>query len=76
MRTSTLTVKKLDNIGYEIELRDVYFMYPHGEEQVLHLVDRKFKIGDKMIIVGENGSGSQDKLVTEKNSKYYDLWNA
>ncbi len=57
MYKGTLAVEKRDDIDYEIEFRDVSFKYPRSEEWVLRHVNMKFKIGDKLAIVGENGSG-------------------
>lgn len=42
---------------YEIEFRDVSFKYPASETYALRHVNMKFKIGEKMAVVGENGSG-------------------
>ncbi|MCM1057407.1 MAG: ABC transporter ATP-binding protein/permease [Firmicutes bacterium] len=57
MYKGTLAVEKRDDIDYEIEFRDVSFRYPGGETWALRHVSMKFKIGDKLAIVGENGSG-------------------
>lgn len=57
MYHGTLAVEKRDDIDYEIEFRNVSFRYPGTENWVLRNVDMKFKIGDKLAIVGENGSG-------------------
>ena len=57
MYKGTLAVEKRDDIDYEIEFRDVSFKYPRSEEWVLRHVNMKVKIGDKLAIVGENGSG-------------------
>lgn len=57
MYKGTLIVEKRDDIDYEIEFRDVSFQYPRSEEWALRHVNMKFKIGDKLAIVGENGSG-------------------
>ncbi len=57
MYQGTLAVEKRDDIDYEIEFRDVSFRYPGTETWVLRHVDMKFRIGDKLAIVGENGSG-------------------
>ncbi len=57
MYKGTLAVEKRDDIDYEIEFRDVSFKYPRSEEWALRHVNMKFKIGDKLAIVGENGSG-------------------
>ena len=57
MYKGTLAVEKRDDLDYEIEFRDVSFQYPRTENWALRHVSMKFKIGDKIAIVGENGSG-------------------
>ncbi len=57
MYRGTLAVEKRDDIDYEIEFRDVSFKYPRSEHWALRHVNLKFKIGDRLAIVGENGSG-------------------
>ncbi len=57
MYHGTLAVEKRDDIDYEIEFRDVSFRYPNTDTWVLKNVNMKFRIGDKLAIVGENGSG-------------------
>lgn len=57
MYRGTLAVEKREDIDYEIEFKDVGFCYPRTENWVLRHVDMKLKIGDKLAIVGENGSG-------------------
>ncbi len=57
MYKGTLAVEKRDDIDYEIEFRDVSFKYPRTDAWALRHVNMKFKIGDKLAIVGENGSG-------------------
>lgn len=57
MYQGTLAVEKRDDIDYEIEFRDVSFQYPRSDEWALRHVSIKFKIGDRLAIVGENGSG-------------------
>ena len=57
MYKGTLAVEKRDDIDYEIEFRDVSFRYPGADAWALHHVSMKFRIGDKLAIVGENGSG-------------------
>ena len=57
MYKGSLAVESEDINGYEIEFRDVGFQYPRTENWVLRHVNMKFKIGDKLAIVGENGSG-------------------
>jgi len=57
MYKGSLAVEKRDDIDYEIEFRDVSFKYPRTDTWVLRHVNMKFRIGDKLAIVGENGSG-------------------
>lgn len=57
MYKGTLAVEKRDDIDYEIEFRDVSFKYPGTDSWVIRHVNMKFKIGDKLAIVGQNGSG-------------------
>ncbi len=57
MYLGSLAVEKRDDIDYEIEFRDVGFQYPGTDTWVLKHVNMKFRIGDKLAIVGENGSG-------------------
>ncbi len=42
---------------HEIEFRNVSFKYPGSETYALRNVSLKFKVGKKVAIVGENGSG-------------------
>lgn len=57
MYQGTLAVEKRDDIDYQIEFRDVSFKYPRTDFWALRHVNLTFKIGDKLAIVGENGSG-------------------
>lgn len=43
--------------NYEIEFRDVSFKYPSSETYVLKNVSLKFRIGERLAVVGMNGSG-------------------
>ncbi len=52
-----LAVEKRDDNDYEIEFCDVSFRYPRTENWALRHVSLKFRIGDKLAVVGENGSG-------------------
>lgn len=45
------------DIDYEVEFRDVSFRYPGAESDTLHHVNIKFHIGQRLAIVGMNGSG-------------------
>lgn len=57
MYHGTLAVEKRDDIDYEIEFRNVSFRYPGTDVWVLRNVNMRLGIGDKLAIVGENGSG-------------------
>lgn len=48
--------KRLDN-RYEIEFKNVSFRYPGREEYALRNFSLKLRIGERMAIVGRNGSG-------------------
>ena len=61
MYQGTLPVKKCaffdggDN-DYEIEFRNVGFKYPASESYALKNVSMKFRIGERLAVVGKNGS--------------------
>lgn len=57
MYKGTLTVEKRDDNEYEVEFRDVSFKYSNTDSYALRHVNLKFKIGEKLAIVGMNGSG-------------------
>ncbi len=42
---------------YEIEFRDVSFKYPGSEQYALRHVSMKFNVGERLAVVGMNGSG-------------------
>ena len=42
---------------YEIEFRDVSFRYPGSETYALRHVSLKFQVGERLAVVGMNGSG-------------------
>ena len=42
---------------YEIEFRNVSFRYPGAENYSLHNLSLKFNIGERLAVVGKNGSG-------------------
>ena len=48
--------KRLDN-RYEIEFRHVSFKYPGAEQYALKDFSLKLRVGERMAIVGMNGSG-------------------
>lgn len=57
MYQGSLTVEKRDDNEYYVEFRNVSFKYPNTEAYALRNVNLKFKIGEKLAIVGMNGSG-------------------
>ena len=57
MYQGSLSVEKRDDTDYNGEFRDVSFRYPHTREYALRHVNLKFKVGEKLAVVGMNGSG-------------------
>ena len=57
MYQGSLTTEKRSDRKYEIEFRDVSFKYPGTETWALRHVSMKFNVGERLAVVGENGSG-------------------
>ncbi|GHV12799.1 ABC transporter ATP-binding protein [Clostridia bacterium] len=57
MHKGTLPVEKRDDNEYEIEFKNVSFKYPGSENYALKNLSMKFKIGQRLAVVGMNGSG-------------------
>ncbi len=57
MYQGSLTTEKRSDRQYEVEFRDVSFKYPGSDLWALRHVNMKFKVGRRLAIVGENGSG-------------------
>ncbi len=57
MYQGSLTTEKRSDRQYEVEFRNVSFQYPGSESWSLKNVSMKFKVGKRLAIVGENGSG-------------------
>lgn len=57
MYQGSLTVEKRSDRDYEVEFRDVSFKYPNASEYALRHVNMKFKVGERLAVVGQNGSG-------------------
>ena len=57
MYQGSLTTEKRSDRQYEIEFRDVSFRYPGSSTWALRHVNIKFRIGRRLAVVGENGSG-------------------
>ncbi len=57
MYQGSLTTEKRSDRQYEVEFRDVSFKYPGADAWSLRHVSMKFRVGERLAIVGENGSG-------------------
>ena len=57
MYQGSLTTEKRSDRQYEVEFRNVSFRYPGRVDWALKNVSMKFKVGRRLAIVGENGSG-------------------
>lgn len=57
MYQGSLTVEKRDDNEYYVEFKNVSFKYPDTDTYVLWHVNLKFKVGEKLAVVGMNGSG-------------------
>lgn len=57
MYQGSLTTEKRADKNYEVEFRNVSFKYPNTETYALSHVSMKFKIGERLAVVGMNGSG-------------------
>ena len=57
MYQGSLSTEKRSDRQYEVEFRDVSFKYPGSEIWALRHVSMKFKVGNRLAVVGENGSG-------------------
>ena len=57
MYQGSLTTEKRSDRQYEVEFQDVSFKYPGSNQWALRHVNMKFRVGSRLAIVGENGSG-------------------
>lgn len=57
MYQGSLTTEKRADRKYEVEFRDVSFRYPGTDAWALRHVSVKFRVGERLAVVGENGSG-------------------
>ena len=57
MYQGSLTTEKRADRNYQVEFKNVSFKYPGSESWALRNVSMKFRIGKRLAIVGENGSG-------------------
>lgn len=57
MYQGSLTTEKRADRQYEVEFKDVSFKYPNTDTWALRHVNMKFRVGRRLAVVGENGSG-------------------
>ena len=57
MYQGSLTTEKRSDRQYTVEFRDVSFRYPESEQYALRHVNMKFRVGERLAVVGMNGSG-------------------
>ena len=57
MYQGSLTTEKRRDRDYEVEFCDVSFKYPDTEIYALRHLSLKFKVGERLAVVGMNGSG-------------------
>lgn len=57
MYQGSLTVEKRSDKNYEVEFRNVSFCYPNTQTYALKNISLKFKVGERLALVGQNGSG-------------------
>ena len=57
MYQGSLTTEKRSDRQYDVEFKDVSFKYPGSDTWALRHVNMKFKVGSRLAVVGENGSG-------------------
>lgn len=57
MYQGSLTTEKRSDRQYEVEFKDVSFRYPGSPDWALRHVNMKFRVGQRLAVVGENGSG-------------------
>lgn len=57
MYQGALTTEKRSDRKYDVEFRDVSFRYPGAASWSLRHVSVKFRVGSRLAVVGENGSG-------------------
>lgn len=57
MYQGSLTTEKRSDRQYEVEFKDVSFRYPGSDDWALRHVNLKFRVGQRLAVVGENGSG-------------------
>jgi ATP-binding cassette subfamily B protein len=57
MYRGSLTTEKRSDRKYDVEFKNVSFKYPGSDQWALRNVNLKFRIGERLAVVGMNGSG-------------------
>ena len=57
MYQGSLTTEKRSDNRHSVEFKNVSFKYPGQEEYALQNISLKFEVGQRLAVVGENGSG-------------------
>lgn len=57
MYQGSLTTEKRADRNYQVEFRDVSFKYPGSDQWALRHVNIRFRVGSRLAVVGQNGSG-------------------
>lgn len=57
MYQGSLTTEKRSDRNYQVEFKDVSFRYPGTDTWALRHVSLKFRVGQRLAVVGQNGSG-------------------
>jgi ABC-type multidrug transport system, ATPase and permease components len=57
LHKGTLPIEKRDDNEYEFEFKNVSFKYPGSDNYALKNVSMKLRVGQRMAVVGMNGSG-------------------
>jgi ATP-binding cassette, subfamily B, bacterial len=57
MYQGSLTVEKRSDRNYDVEFRNVSFKYPNSGSWALRNVSIRFRVGERLAVVGQNGSG-------------------
>ena len=64
MYKGSLTTEKRSDRQYEIEFKDVSFKYPGSDTWALRHVNLSFKVGSRLAVVGQNGSGKTTAMTS------------
>lgn len=62
MEEGSLAIEKSKDSEYVVEFRKVFFRYPNTDTDVLKDINLKFSTGNRLALVGENGSGKSTMI--------------